>query len=88
MAVKMLGDANQKWPTSAAILKLLAAAQIHTRNYDASASSLKSALEIDPEDAETHHLMGCAFRRTGRTDDLRQHFRIAHEINPQYPELP
>lgn len=88
MAIATLTAANEKWPSSPAILKLLAAAYFHNRNYEAATASLEISLDINPEDAETHHLLGWALRKIGRIHDSRQHFRIAYEIHPQYPELP
>ena len=49
-------------------------------------SSYRRALEIDPNHAEAHNVLGVALARAGRRDEALAHFEAAARLAPENPE--
>ena len=87
-AIELLSDGHRAFTNSVPILRALGAAYIHQRMYGQAAKCLQASLELNPRDAESHHLLGWAWRKSGRIQRSREHFRIAHSIDPNFAALP
>ncbi len=49
-------------------------------------SEFQAALDINPDDAEVHYLLGAAYVQMGRMDEAMKEFNTALEYNPDLPE--
>ena len=49
-------------------------------NYEAAVTDLKSVLESEPYNKETHYKLGQAYRNLGRENQATQHFRKSREL--------
>jgi len=49
-------------------------------------ASWRRAIEIDPDYAEAHNVIGVALARSGRRDEALAHFERAVRLAPENPE--
>jgi tetratricopeptide (TPR) repeat protein len=54
--------------------------------YAAAAAEFGKALELDPDEAQTHNNLGLALVETGRAAEGIEHYRRALDLSPGYPE--
>ena len=57
------------------------------RRYDEAAEAFRTAVELDPDDAEGHHWLGKSLRALGRHDEAVLSFQKAVELDPENPDL-
>jgi Flp pilus assembly protein TadD len=53
---------------------------------DEAMSAYRRALELDPDDAEAHNVMGVALVRSGLKAQALEHFERAVRLAPENPE--
>ncbi len=54
--------------------------------YAAAAVEFRKALELDPDEAQSHNNLGLALVETGKVEEGMEHYRKALELSPGYPE--
>ncbi|MEQ8805044.1 MAG: tetratricopeptide repeat protein [Rhodospirillales bacterium] len=69
-------------PNNPNILHLLSLTQLRQDKADAAADNLKKLIDLVPESAAAHDLLGCALRQAGRVNAAIRHFRKALDIAP------
>ena len=69
-------------PNNPNVLHLLSLTQLRQDKADAAADNLKKLIDLVPESAEAHDLLGCALRQAGRVNAAIRHFRKALDIAP------
>ncbi len=74
------------WPLNLPIIhKHLGGCLVHTRDFDGAIKELTTFLETNPNDAETHYLLGVALREKNQKSDAEIQFREAKRIDPANP---
>jgi len=74
------------WPLNLPIIhKHLGTCLVHTRDFDGAIRELTTFLETNPNDADTHYLLGVALREKGQKHDAEIQFREANRIEPANP---
>ena len=74
------------WPLNLPIIhKHLGTCLVHTRDFDGAIKELTTFLETNPNDADTHYLLGVALRKKGQKHDAEIQFREANRIEPANP---
>ena len=58
---------------------------IRGRQYGDAIRLLGEALTRDPQDADTHNLLGFAYRKTGDLDRAFRHYHEALRLDPNHP---
>ena len=54
--------------------------------YAAAAVEFRKALDLDPDEAQSHNNLGLALVETGKVEEGMEHYRKALELSPGYPE--
>ena len=53
--------------------------------YAAAAVEFRKALDLDPDEAQSHNNLGLALVETGKVEEGMEHYRKALELSPGYP---
>ena len=57
---------------------------VNAKDYKSAVTYLSKALEKDPNNADTHNLLGYSYRKLGNTNKAFEHYQIALRINPKH----
>lgn len=85
-ARKLVEEVLTADPTVPSALKMMAQWQIEEDNTEAAINGLRTALDVEPEDAEAMTLMAGAYRRAGNTDLMLNFLSLAVEATNNGPE--
>jgi Flp pilus assembly protein TadD len=69
------------------IVFLLCAAAMLTAAHDETAQALGRVLEVEPDHARAHYLLGTALFNTGQTELAADHLRRFVELAPDDPDV-
>jgi TonB family protein len=81
-AIPVLRKAALLPPNLPVIHKHLGGCLVHTHDFDRAITELTTFLKTNPNDAESHYLLGVAFREKGNLSDAAIQFREANRIDP------
>ncbi len=83
-AVRVAEEAVRRFPKSAALYRVLAAAHYRRGDYAASQVAAQQALSLDNSSALSYFLVGSAMARLGQADAAEAHLRQARRLDPRY----
>ncbi len=83
-AAQISSAALAEHPRSAALFRVLGAAQYRLGNYNAAQVAIGQALSLDKSDALTYFLMGSTLARLGQNQAAERQFSEAARLDPRY----
>lgn len=73
-------------PELAAAHFLVGRAAAQRNDWEAAVASFRRALELEPAADRVHYPLGMALQRLGRTEEAREHLRVAGDVDPEVPD--